>query len=542
MKRHKDASILERHESIDPTSEISFETQYASNSSLSHRKSLGQFFTPQELSASMAEWVCSINPIEVLDPAVGTGILLKAIENLLPNSHLTGWDIDASPLEYAKINLAEGANTTLIHGDFLESSFHKKYDAIVANPPYIRHHNLGYDFERFSFLTEELGNIPKTANLYVLFIGAILRSLSDGGRASILVPSDWLNSNFGIPLKSAIQRLGILRRIVYFPNDTMPFSDNLSTAVILFLENTNSNSPVELISIDSSHSSNVLSTLGSSKIHPEISSSLRMIKIEDLDPKEKWSSIFEGNTSVAQEGWIPLGDISKTKRGIATGANDYFLISALSLKSSGLNKRRSRKCVGRAKDVKGIIFSEENFSQLEKSDAPTRLLDLDSDFVEDSKYIEIGIQRELPSRFLLANRKPWYSQEIRKPAPIWVGVFGREGIRFIWNKAGVSNLTTFHCLYPELSDNECGALVAMLNSSLLQKWNSRTERSYGGGLQKVEPRDILQMYIPNPKLLSSAVLDQLLASLEDSDALHKGGSPNWRMPIDNVMELTQLKK
>ena len=50
------------------------------------------------------------------------------------------------------------------------------------------------------------------------------------------------------------------------------------------------------------------------------------------------------------------------------------------------------------------------------------------------------------------------------------------------------------------------------------------------------------MYIPNPKLLSSAVLDQLLASLEDSDALHKGGSPNWRMPIDNVMALTELEK
>lgn len=534
MNRHTDAKKNGLHALLEAQVNSNFEANYVSNSDLSHRRSLGQFFTPPAIANAMAEWIIQIQPKDVLDPAVGTGILLRAVSHLSKAPILTGWDIDSAPLQYAKQSLESIEGVELKHADFLRSEFAQKFDAIVANPPYVRHHLIDYQSDIYENFSLEIGKIPKTSNLYVLFVGAIIKSLKPNGRASILLPSDWLNSNFGVALKIALQRLGITRRIAYFCNDTLPFADNLSTAVILFLENSLSDQLTEIVVIDSELESELISKLGSKDLPDEFSDYRKFIKLGDIDPKKKWGSILEGSESDAPDGWISLEEIAKTKRGIATGANDYFLINVTQLSDFGLNKNRARRCVGRAKDVRGLIFSGDDFEELEGAGAPSRLMDLDPAFPEDAKYIELGVERDLPSRFLLANRKQWFLQEAREPAPIWVGVFGREGIRFIWNKALVSNLTTFHCLYPDLEMRECGALVALLNSSSLQAWNKRSERSYGGGLQKVEPRDILQMYLPNINRLTTGMIDQLLASLGDADELHRTGSDYWRYPLDQV--------
>lgn len=69
------------------------------------------------------------------------------------------------------------------------------------------------------------------------------------------------------------------------------------------------------------------------------------------------------------------------------------------------------------------------------------------DAKEVQSYINIGEANEANLRYLCVQRKPWYSLEKRTPAPIWVSVFNRKGLKFIRNEAGVSNLTTFHCVY-----------------------------------------------------------------------------------------------
>ena len=534
LNRHSQAKKDGSHLSLKLQSNSNFEEAYASNADLSHRKSLGQFFTPPAIANAMAEWVAQIQPKKVMDPAVGTGILLRAVSKLIETHALVGWDIDSAPLEYAENSLELAKGVELNHADFLTSGFTQTYDGILANPPYVRHHLIQYPPNIYDDIATEIGKIPKTSNLYVLFVGAILKSLNSKGRASILLPSDWLNSNFGVSLKAALHQRGIVRRIAYFCNDTLPFADNLSTAVILFLENTPSEDLTEIIVINSQLDTGLISKLGDKVLPPELSEFHKFLDLSKLDPKQKWGSLLESGESIAPDGWISLSEISNTKRGIATGANDFFLINREQAKNFGLDKKRTRTCVGRAKDVRGLIFSDNDFNKLEKTDAPSRLLDLDPSFLADKSYIEMGVERDLPGRFLLANRKKWYLQESRKPAPIWVGVFGREGIRFIWNRALVSNLTTFHCLYPDLEMRECGALVALLNSSTLQTWNRKSERSYGGGLQKVEPRDILQMQIPNIKLLTTNLVNQLLASLDEADELHRSASASWRYPLDQV--------
>jgi hypothetical protein len=108
-------------------------------------------------------------------------------------------------------------------------------------------------------------------------------------------------------------------------------------------------------------------------------------------------------------------------------------------------------CICSAKDAKNIIFSlNKIFEELKKSDKSVFLFNAQNSTDKNiSSYIQKGESEEINKRFLTASRTPWYSLENRKPAPIWVSVFNRSGLRFIRNEANISNLTSYHCIYPK---------------------------------------------------------------------------------------------
>jgi len=110
-----------------------------------------------------------------------------------------------------------------------------------------------------------------------------------------------------------------------------------------------------------------------------------------------------------------------------------------------------------------------------------------------TNYLRKGEQEQIHKKYLTANRKPWYLLENRPPAPIWVSVFNRTGLRFIRNEANISNLTTFHCIYPQISlfsDVSIELLFAYLLTDTARQIFEDNSREYGNGLQKFEPNDL----------------------------------------------------
>lgn len=62
-----------------------------------HRRLHAQVFTPPALAAVMADWVCAKAPRTVLDPALGTGVLARAVARRLPEAEITAFEIDPRP-------------------------------------------------------------------------------------------------------------------------------------------------------------------------------------------------------------------------------------------------------------------------------------------------------------------------------------------------------------------------------------------------------------------------------------------------------------
>jgi adenine-specific DNA-methyltransferase len=251
----------------------------------------------------------------------------------------------------------------------------------------------------------------------------------------------------------------------------------------------------------------------------------RVIDSDDLLSSEKWEPILRGVVNETPRGWTLLGSLAESRRGIATGSNSFFLISSEAARRAEIADQHLRSCVGKANDVSFSVFRKADFDNLERRGSRCFLLDFEGELTPaEYRYIKSGEEQGLKNRYLLANRKPWYSMEKRPPSPIWASVFRRGEVVFVYNEAGVRSLTNFHCIFPMTrSADFAKALVVLLNSKAVRSRSMLLRRNFGGGLHKFEPRDLLGIPIPDLRYAASDEVAALAFRLDLSDAAARDG-------------------
>jgi len=186
------------------------------------RRKKAQFFTPENIAEIMADWVLEFSPKSILDPAVGTGILLRTVAKRQFVEEIVAFDVDLKCLAFASESLPK--HCIMNHSDFMSPKGMKTFDAVIANPPYIRHHELVYEETLYESLSKAAGRrVSRLSNLYMLFVIKCCELLNIDGRASFLIPAEWSNSNFGQALKDYLLINNLLKEIVYFNHDGIIF-------------------------------------------------------------------------------------------------------------------------------------------------------------------------------------------------------------------------------------------------------------------------------------------------------------------------------
>lgn len=457
------------------------EKEYAGVVGLEHRKRFAQFFTPEVIADFMARWVLDgRKKADVLEPAFGLGAFSRSLFKQNPKVRVVGYEADATIYNYAAENVAQaGSDVLLYNEDYLRASWEDKYDGIICNPPYLKFH----DYDNASLVplvNEQLGiRLNGFTNLYTLFLLKSISQLRDGGRMAYIVPSEFLNSDYGVEVKRALLRSSVLRHVVVVDFTQCAFDDALTTACILLCHKGGSLSEVRF-----SHVSDV----------DQLQASLADYSAwaaDQLKPETKWKQYYEGARSADYRHLVPFSTFAKVSRGIATGANDYFTFRESKKELYGIPERCLMRCVCHSTDVHGLFFTDDDFQRLSHSDKAVYLFNGRAD-VEDEHvrgYISLGEETGADKRYLTASRKPWYAIENRKPSPIWVSVFNRKGLRFVRNIAGVSNLTTFHCVY-DAGVVDIDVLFGYLVTNVAKEIFMDNSRQYGNGLVKFEPNDL----------------------------------------------------
>jgi len=470
------------------------------------RNKLGQFATPYNLAFEIIKCTNELlnlrDKISFLDPALGTGSFYSAFLQVIDNERIDtsfGVEIDK---EFASVaeSLWSSTGLKVINDDFTkltDNKIIKKVDLLICNPPYVRHHHLSeMDKTRYVQLVKSTFGISvsKLAGLYCHFIFLSHRFIKDNGISVWLVPSEFLDVNYGAAVKEYLLNYVELIRIHRFNPEDVKFADALVTSVVIWFKN---RKPIT--------DSMVEFTAGNSILKP---SNTIQIERKNLISKEKWSCIFNNGHTVSNNSNAPkIKDLFYIKRGIATGNNDYFILSEDEIEKKGLPKfffkpiLPSPKFIGSdiiQSDIDGNPLIFERHFVLDCNLSKDKI---DKKFQKLIDYINYGETKGVSLGYICKNRNPWYSQE-RRESPLFVcNYIGRENstkaFRFILNKSKSIVTNSYLGLYPkpaffkfQKSDPKISIQILEMLNSIESNDVIKNGRVYGGGMYKLEPKEL----------------------------------------------------
>jgi hypothetical protein len=224
-------------------------------SDVSKQKSTGSHFTPDNLSAFLADRIIQFYDFAratnentlICDPSCGDGNLLVALKQKLnnPNVKFLGIESDIDSYTDAQKRLATHKNISLLNSDFLELYIEnfaekdlfeqtnklkmQKPNVIIANPPYVRTQVLG------SSKSQDIANLfllKGRVDLYYAFLIAMVNSLEDKGIIGVITSNRFLYTRSGESIREFLKaKLNILE--IYDLGDTKFFDAAVLPAIII---------------------------------------------------------------------------------------------------------------------------------------------------------------------------------------------------------------------------------------------------------------------------------------------------------------------
>lgn len=460
-----------------------------------HRKKYAQFFTPSAIAKFMVEWVAKGSSSKsVFDPAFGLGAFF---ENAPKGCEFTGCDIDSKIIEYFKQN-AERKPDKIECADYL-LSFGERRSGIVCNPPYLRFQKFMNRSAVFSAFNDWLGvRLSGYTNIASAFLVKSISELTSDGRLAYILPSEFLNAGYGELVKQWLVRGSHLDSIIEVACEKDAFEEVITSVCIVLYDAARKIDAVSFRKVESMDDfSSVLRRDPISKV-----------KALQLDAKAKWGVYFTRESERAvpnRELLQPLSAYGHFSRGIATGANEFFVLSKGDKERLGLSDETCVPCVTKSCQLTKRTFSESDLSKLIERDNPVYLFSPGEDpDVASLNYIHEGERRGYHDRFITRHRKPWYKTESREIAPLLLNVFSRTGYKIVRNYSSALSLTNFHCFYPNgFGRKYVDWLFLYLDSGIGRRIVSLSKRKYGNALDKFEPNDLNAALVPKREFFDS---------------------------------------
>lgn len=472
------------------------------------RNRLGQFGTPTALANEVMRTALALMPkgesVRFLEPGFGTGAFYSALLNQVAPEQIEvaeGFEVDPYYGD-AAARLWSSTPLVLNQKDFLTTpppSECDRFNLLISNPPYVRHHHIEAERkpELQHLVMKRAGvKLSGLSGLYCYFMAASQAWMSRGGIGVWLIPSEFMDVNYGAELKRYLLRDVTLLRIHRFDPSEVQFDDALVSSAIVILKA--QRPPVQ---------HKVEFTFGGTLTEPRVRKHMPALQ---LMGEKKWSR-YPLNGEKQSSHYV-LSDFFTIRRGIATGGNEFFVLPASELKRRGLPRQFFRPILPGPRWLQQDIIEadEEGVPIIDRSlfvlDCALPETEVRSHFPTLAEYLDEGERKGYRDRYLCSHRTPWYSQEQRAAPQFFCTYIGRTNtktgrpFRFIQNDSLAIAANTYLLLYakPELraamdSDPTVKAEVRRVLNSIPLETLVLGGRVYGGGLHKLEPKELAQV-------------------------------------------------
>ena len=295
------------------------------------RNKLGQFATPPVLARELLMYALTLMPpgerLRFLDPAVGTGAFFSALLAAGAGERIDqalGFEIDRHYGEPAKL-IWQGTALQVDIADFTTVDPPAVgVNLLVSNPPYVRHHHLDINTkQRLLAMGEQSSGMALSglAGLYAYFMAIAHRWMAPGALACWLIPSEFMDVNYGREVKRYLRERVTLLRIHRFDPADAQFDDALVSSAVVWFRNS---LPLIDHAVDFSY--------GGTHSQPRLR---RDVLLSALAPATKWTR-FPVQGIQSSHDRPRLKDLFDVRRGIATGDNGFFILSPERVNELGL--------------------------------------------------------------------------------------------------------------------------------------------------------------------------------------------------------------
>ena len=487
-----------------------------------NRRERGAYYTPPNLAAFIARWAIRSSADTVLDPSAGLGSLVTAAARRTQELGATGppniWGVELHPRTFerleqrcAEFRIPRGQ---LRKGDFFGvSQYLDKFDVVLTNPPYVRHHEfpMGAAAQMRVALGADGSAMDGRSSSWAYFVIRSMQLLRTGGQLAAIVPGELVSADYG---RRIIKQVGEnFDRTVLVRCEGEPFGDlQLTTMVILgegYGGTHKRGGTVYGCSIDFDQE------------QPALPPVRHMVRIRDA--RRSRAVLFSGARPTdlrlvdgveRAEGLRRLGEIGSVAIGYVTGDTRFFHFTEAERNGVSLRRSHFKRAVHRGTHVQGSIFRREDWQATRDAGKRCWLFHpLDGNEESVKRVIARGVDTGVATRMKCRTRVPWWRVSLGKVPEAMLVYLGKRP-RIVENRARVYAPNSFFILTG--SGSAAASLAVASMTSVFQLSALMAARYLGGGLRKLHVGDAAALPIPS--------VDVPTGMCDEIDVLVRGGS------------------
>lgn len=503
---------------------------------MTNKKQTGSYYTPEYLAGFISKKVLlnfeKNTSISLLEPSVGDGAFISEFsKNKSLKIKLTALDINNEELKKAS-NKWSTKNAVFNKIDFLNFESKTKFSAVIGNPPYIKKTLLTEEQIancKVIHLNENLSE-KSVKNIWTTFLIKSTTLLKRDGVLAFVLPSELLQVKFAEEireyLKSQFERIEI-----YTFNDLMFECKGQDTIVLIAYKK--HNDPGEFFT-------NI-------EFKEELENNSYHLKNNNLlvDSNVKWTHHFLTADELnflenIKQRLKTIDYYTESKPGIVTAANNFFIINKETEKRYDLSKY-TKPIIQKGFFVNGsVVFDEKNILELENSNHPTRLLQLnDNDKISKklSEYLLLGTEQKIQDRYKCKIRNNWYV--IPNISTVPGALFFKRCHNYPKLLKNNSNAFVTDSAYKVnmKADYDLNSFIFSFYNSLTLTFAETNGRYYGGGVLELTPNEFKKLPIPY-QIISKQEFENFTVDFENKKNIEEILSKNDKIILADLLNLS----
>lgn len=386
------------------------------------------------------------------------------------------------------------------------------FDIALANPPYVRQ-------EAIPAATKtELAKLypqaaVKRSDLYCYFYARALELLRDGGVHAFICSNSWLDVGYGAKLQQYLLDNAHIRAIYESAVERQFSTAAINTIITIAQKGKPDDSDAAATEFVQLQEEFDKATAPGGK-RRVITKTARDLRAAGTDPAkraaayvgDKWGGkylrapdIYHRILDKYGDKLVRLGDIAAIRRGVTTGANDFFYLTPAKIRDFGIEPEYYAPVMTSPTESRALL--------VDAATLPKRLFMCHADKDELAgtgalRYIQWGESQGFHTRPSTRSRRNWYDLGKREPPPIAINRIIDQRARAFTLQGGTyvsDNLQEIRS-EPDAVD----PLAGELNKEFAQiQYNIEGRSNFGGGALELKVYETEKILTPPPPYICS---------------------------------------